>query len=141
MTQLDRKALLQKEKVQIEKVELGGDNFVYVRQMSGRERDHFEQSMLKAVRNTKGQVESYEQSLEDYRAKLATATMCDADGNMLLLPDDVGTLSKNMSAVTLDKIIAKAQELNKISEADKEALVKNSEVAQSDNSDSASAEN
>jgi hypothetical protein len=141
MTQLDRKALLQKEKVQIEKVELGADNFVYVRQMSGRERDHFEQSILKAVRNTKGQVESYEQSLEDYRAKLATATMCDADGNMLLLPDDVGTLSKNMSAVTLDKIIAKAQELNKISEADKEELVKNSEVAQSDNSDSASVEN
>lgn len=138
---LDRNALLAKEQVQIRKVDLGNDNFVFVRQMSGRERDHFEQSLIKQVKNNKGQVESFEQNLEDFRAKLVAATVCSEDGDILLQPSDIPTLSKNMSATTLDKIVKEAQELNKISEADKEELTKNSEVGQADNSSSDSAEN
>lgn len=135
---LDRKTLLEKEKVQIKKVELGSDNCIYVRQMSGRERDNFEQSLIKQVKNNKGVVESFEQNLADFRAKLVVATACDEEGNITFLPDDVSTLSKNMSAVTLDKIVKEAQELNKISEEDKDALTKNSEVGQADSSSSAS---
>jgi len=132
----NRKQLLEKEKVQIVKVELGEDNYVYVRQMSGRERDHFEQSLIKAVKNAKGQVETIEQSLEDFRAKLAVATLCDETGNMLLLPGDIALLSQNMSAVSLDKIVTEAQKINHLTEADKEYLTKNSDAGQAGNSSS-----
>jgi hypothetical protein len=46
-----------------------------------------------------------------------------------------------MSAAKLEKIINVAQEINAITEADKEALVKNSDAGQPGNSSSASAEN
>jgi hypothetical protein len=42
MGQLDRSALLQKEKLEIEKVDLGNGDFVYVTQMTGHGRDAFE---------------------------------------------------------------------------------------------------
>lgn len=120
---LDRNSLLKKEELKTEKVDLGNSSYVYVRQMTGRERDRFEQSMMKEVRN-KGKV-NYERSLEDFRAKLAVQTLCDEKGNNLLQPNDYEALSTNMSAAKLEKIVNIAQELNKISEEDKEALVKN----------------
>lgn len=120
---LDRNSLLKKEELKTEKVDLGNGSYVYVRQMTGRERDRFEQSMMKEVRN-KGKV-NYERSLEDFRAKLAVQTLCDEKGNNLLQPNDYEALSTNMSAAKLEKIVNIAQELNKISEEDKEALVKN----------------
>lgn len=122
---LNRDALLKKEELKKEKVDLGGGKFVYVRQMTGRERDRFEQSLLKEVKGPKGKV-SYEKSLEDFRAKLAVNTVCDEKGNNLLEPDDTETLSTHMSAAKLEKIVDAAQELNKITEEDKEAIVKNS---------------
>jgi len=138
---LNRNQLLAKEKVKIERVNLADGEFIFVRQMSGRTRDHFEQSLLKQVKNAKGQIETFEQTLEDFRAKLVVATACNEEGEPLLLPEDVATLSKNMSAVTLDKIVAKVQEINKITEEDKEAMVKNSEAVQDGNSTSDSVEN
>jgi hypothetical protein len=138
---LNRKKLLEKEKLQIEKVELENDDFVFVRQMTGRERDTFEQSLLKKNKDSKGQVISFEQSLDDFRAKLAVVTLCDEEGKSLLLPTDYSMLSINMSAKTLETIVNAAQKLNKISEQDKEELVKNSDAGQEDNSSSGSAEN
>lgn len=137
---LTREDLLTKEKLDIVKVELGEGKFVFVRQMTGRERDQFEQSMLKKHRDAKGNVLSYEQVTEDFRAKLAVCTVCDEEGKLLLRTTDIAALSSNMSAKTLETIITKAQELNKITEEDKENLVKNSEVGQADNSPSDSVE-
>jgi hypothetical protein len=137
MAVLNRDSLLKKEDLEIVKVDLGKGDFVYVRQMTGRERDRFEQSLIKENKNAEG---GYEKSLDDFRAKLAVCTLCDAEGKALLQPGDVGTLSQNMSAARLEKIINTAQKINKISEEDKENLVKNSEVGQADNSSSASAE-
>jgi hypothetical protein len=133
---LNRDDLLKKEKVKIVKVELDDDNFVFVRQMSGRERDRWEASMLR-----EGPGGKYQQALDDFRAKLAAATLCDEEGNLLLRPGDIGTLSQNMSAASLDRIVTKAQEINRVSEQDKEALVKNSGVGLADNSGSDSVEN
>lgn len=135
---LDRKKLLQKETLERVKVELGKDEFVFVRQMTGRERDNFEQSLLKRVES--GGKVTYEQSLSDFRAKLAVCTLCDENGNALLLPGDYSQLSQNMSAAKLEKIINEAQKLNKISEEDKEELVKNLDAGTTGNSISASAE-
>ena len=139
MALLDRRGILKKETLRTEKVELGSDEFVFVRQMTGRERDRFEQSIIKEVKEEDGTV-NYERSLEDFRAKLCVNTICDENGNNLLEPGDYVVLSKNMSAARLELIVNKSQELNKISEKDKKALVKNSEGDRSANSISNSVE-
>ena len=138
---LDRKKLLEKEKLEIVKVEFENEDFVYVRQMTGHERDVFEQSLLKKNRDNKGTVIGYEQSTEDFSAKLAVVTLCDEKGEALLKPTDYGVLSLSMSAKRLEKIVNEAQKLNAITEEDKEILVKNSEVGPADNSISDSVEN
>ncbi len=135
---LDRASLLKKEELEITKVNLGKGDFVYVRQMTGRERDRFEQSLVKENKNAEGGIEK---ALEDFRAKLAVCTVCDEKGNLLLTVADVATLSQNMSAKRLEIIVNKAQELNKISEEDKENLVKNSSGDQVASSPSDSVEN
>jgi hypothetical protein len=140
-TLLDRKALLAKEDLKVEKVDLGKDEFVYVRQMTGHERDTFEQSLIKEQKDSKGNVVSYDRALGDFRAKLAVCTVCDEKGKLLLDPKDYDLLSKNMSAYRLERIINKAQSLNNITEEDKEGLVKNSETVPVDGSNSDSVEN
>jgi hypothetical protein len=127
MALLDRKALLAKEKLEIKKVSLNDKDFVYVRQMTGFERDRFEKTLMTEIRNKKGTIVEYEQNLENFRSKLAVKSVCDKEGNLILQDGDYDLLSKNMSAKTLEAIINIAQELNKISEEDKENLVKNSE--------------
>jgi hypothetical protein len=106
--------------------------------MTGRERDRFEQSLIKENKNAEG---GYEKTLEDFRAKLAVCTVSDEDGNLILQPGDFQMLSQHMSAAKLEKIINTAQKINKISEDDKENLVKNSEAVQDGNSTSDSVEN
>ena len=138
---LNRDLLLAKEELKREKVEFEDGSYVFVRQMTGHERDLFEQSLLKKVRDGKGSVVSYEQSTEDFRAKMAVLTLCDEDGKALLKPEDYLILSRNMSAKKLEAIVEKAQELNNMTEVAKEDVVKNSVVGQADNSNSASVEN
>lgn len=137
MAQLDKLALLRKEKLQIEKVDLGNDEFVYVTQMTGHGRDEFELSHLKKVEDKKGVV-TFEQTMSDFRAKLAVATVCDEEGKLLFEPGDYSLLSQNISAFKLEKIVNVAQRLNAISEEDKQALIKNSKPDPDDNSNSGS---
>lgn len=137
---LSKEQLLAKEILKIEKVELGGEDFVFVRQMTGRERDRFERSLLREVKDRKGNT-TYKQNLEDFRAKLVVNVICDEEGKNLLEPADFDMLSRNMSAAKLEQIVNKAQELNKITEADKDALVKNSETDQEEDSSSESVVN
>jgi len=141
MTTLSRSLLLAKEELEKVKVDLGKDESVWVRQMTGRERDNFEQSLIKEKKDAKGNVISYDRALGDFRAKLAVATCCDEEGKALFLPDDYSLLSQNMSAKRLEIIVNAAQKLNAISEEDKDALVKNSNPEVEDNSNSVSVEN
>ncbi|MFP4019437.1 MAG: hypothetical protein ACLFT4_03220 [Bacteroidales bacterium] len=137
---LDKKALLQRDNLTIEKVEFEDGNHVFVRQMTGRERDKWEQSLMREVKRPNGQID-YERSLDDFRAKLAVCTVCDEKGKLLLNFNDYNKLSENMSAFKLEKIVNVAQKLNKISEEDRENLSKSSEETQADNSTSDSVEN
>lgn len=139
MALLNRDDLLKKEVLKIEKVDLGEGEFVYVRQMTGRERDRFEQTLMAEKKDTRGNV-SYVRSLEDFRAKLAVHTICDEVGVNQLQPEDYPTLSQNMSAARLELIVNKSQEMNSISAKDKENLIKNSNAAPSDDSISDSVE-
>ena len=138
---LDRKSLLKKEVLEVVQVDLGKEVHVFVRQMTGRERDTFEQSLLKEKKDDKGEVTGYVNSLQDFRAKLAVCTVCDEKGNLLLEPTDYADLSMSMSAARLEKIVNTAQKLNKITEEDKDALTKNSVGVKDASSTSDSVEN
>ena len=138
---LGKAELLQKEKLEIEKVEFENGDYVYVRQMTGHERDMFEQSMLKKNKDGKGNVLSVETVMDDFRSKLAAITLCDEEGKSLLSANDYAVLGNSMSAKRLEKIINVSQKLNAITEEDKDAIVKNSKPEGEDNSNSVSAEN
>lgn len=135
MALLNREGLLRREELKIQKVEFGGGDFVYVRQMSARAKDRWEQSLLQQVTGADGKID-YVRSLDDFKAKLAVATVCNEKGDLILSPEDFDVLSENMTASKMEKIIDAAQKLNRIDEADKEAMVKNSESDQTGGSDS-----
>ena len=132
MSLLTREKLLAKELLKIEKVDLGNEEFVYVRQMTGRERDQFEQSMLKEVKGPNGI--DYQRSMKDFRAKVVVYTACDETGKLLLESRDIEVLSTSMSAAKISKIVDIAQRINAITDQDRESLLKNSEAAPSGNS-------
>jgi hypothetical protein len=131
---LDRKKLLQKEALPIEKVDLGNGDFIYVKAMTGHERDLFEQSLLKEKVDEKGNLERYDRDNADFRAKLVVITACDESGKLIFEPTDYTELSRNMSIVTLEKIVAASLKLNKITEQDQNDLVKNSKAVPGGNS-------
>ena len=137
---INKATLLKREELKTVQVDLGNEEYVFVREMTAHERDQFERSLMRQVRDMHGKTTGYEQSLEDFRAKLAVVTMCDENGDMILEPKDAATLSKSMSAVKLVKIVEAAQKLNRIGEEEREEIIKNSEVGQADNSSSDSAE-
>jgi len=139
MKLLKREKLLEKEKLEVVQVDLGDGEGVYVRQMTGRERDQWEKSLIRPIRDKKGQVTGMDSALEDFRAKLCVHTVCDEKGTLLFSSTDVAQLSLNMSASRLEIIVDAAQKLNKISEEDKEELVKNLDADQVGNSSSDSA--
>jgi len=141
MILLTREALLQKDDLKIEKVELS-KGYVFVREMTGHEKDIWESSMLKQKPSgNKNKLIEYETTLDDFRAKLAVVTVCDEEGNLIFKPEDVKMLNKMMSATNIEKIVTAAQRLNAISQQDRDEILKNSEADQTDNSNSDSAEN
>jgi hypothetical protein len=84
--------------------EWGGD--VYVRTMSGTERDAFEASL---IRRDGGQ----DSRMENVRARLVALTLCDPGGTRLFGDDEIVVLGRK-SARALDRVFAVAQRLNGI---------------------------
>jgi len=138
---LTKEALLSKDDLKIEKVELSKGH-VYVREMTGREKDIWEQSLLKQKPSGNKNVPfEYETSLEDYRAKLAVVTVCDAEGNLLFKPEEAKKLNSCISASNMERIIDAANKLNAITAKDREDILKNFAADQEDSSNSDSAGN
>ena len=131
---LTREALLKKQELKVEQLDFEDGEYIFVREMTGRERDIFERSIYEFDKDNKPV-----NRLEDFRAKLAVCTICDEEGNLLLKPTDVQALSNNMGARKLELIVDKAQELNKISQKDKDGLTKNSGAGGPGSSNSGSA--
>lgn len=138
MGMLSRSEMLKQQPLKIVKVELDKENFVYVREMTGRERDLFEASLLKSVQLSNGDTK-LEQDMSDFRAKLAVCTVCDESGKLLFSPNDYKTLSANMKASWLTKIATAAQELNALEEKQQAELRKNSGSSPAEDSLSGSA--
>jgi hypothetical protein len=95
--------------------EWGGE--VYVRSMSGEDRDRFENLIVQS--NGK----SAKSNLENFRAKLASMTLCDEAGVLLFNEEDVKALSKK-SATALQRIFVVAQKLSRIGDNDIEELTR-----------------
>lgn len=137
---LDRKGLLKKVQFPMEKVEFENGDFVYVREMSGREKDRYEMGLFKWVEDGEGG-RRLERDTEDLRGKLAVSTLCDETGELLLAFEDYPKISKNMPASMLDKIVDAANRLNGLGEAAKKVILKNFVPGQSADSSSSSAGN
>ena len=118
---LTREAILNAQDAEIHELEIpewGGS--VYVRGMTGRERDRFEDSLYKQ------RGKDLKLNMLNARAKLVALCTVDKDGNRLFSDDDVLALG-NKNAKALERIFAFAQDLSGITEEDMEDLTKNSE--------------
>ena len=93
--------------------EWGGD--VYVKGMTGAERDKFEASIIEQ----RGKTQTM--NMANIRAKLASLTICDETGRRLFNEADVQLLSKK-SAAALQRVFAVAQKLSGIGDEDVKEL-------------------
>jgi len=92
-----------------------GNAEVYIRTMSGSERDTWELYASKAMER-KGAV--------NIRAKLACLCLCDENGKRLFADGQVDQLGKK-SSKALDRVYSAALKVNKLSDDEIEALEKN----------------
>ncbi len=102
---------------------------VYVRVLSGIERDNWEQCVEKAKQNKDGMDNL------DVLAGLVIRTVCDEVGNRLFADEQTEALKEKNSTVLI-RLAAAAQKLNALSVADIEGMVGNSEGGRSDSSGS-----
>lgn len=93
----------------LELPELGG--FVYVKGMTGGERDEFE----KSCRDTKGRLRG------NTRARLAVRTVVNEDGSRVFTDDEIIMVGR-IRVDVLQKVFNLAQKLSGISDADVEEL-------------------
>jgi hypothetical protein len=109
--------------------EWGGD--VLIRSMSASERDLYEQDLVAARVGDK----DTGVKVTNVRARLLAFVIVDEKGNLLFSEDDIVALGKK-SIVAVDRVFARAQKMNALTQADVEALEKNSESDQTDSSSS-----
>ena len=113
---LTRDSILQADDLPKESVEVpewGGQ--VWVRTLSGTERDAFEQSMV---------MKKNKPNMDNVRARFAVLTICDEAGERLFQAADADELGKK-SAAALDRIFAVAQRLNGFSDQDQKDIAGN----------------
>lgn len=123
---LSKEEILNANDIVIEEVQVpewGGS--VFVRSLSGTDRDAFEQSV----------VEGKKMNLANIRARLCAKTICDADGERLFTDADVTALGRK-SAKALNTVFEVAQGLNGLSTDDVKELEKNSGGGPSEDSTS-----
>lgn len=94
--------------------ELGGE--IFVRGMSGTERDEFEEGLRIRKGKRAGQ-----NDLRNFRAKLAVKVIVDENGQRILTDGDAGIFGQ-MPAGVLDRIISRCQELSGTAEEEIDAL-------------------
>jgi hypothetical protein len=109
----------------VEVPEWGGE--VYVRTMTGLERDSWEGSIVKMKpRRVNGRnIQEPEIIFANARAKLLAKVLCDENGKSLFSEHQVDVLG-GKSAAALDKCFTVAQKLNHLTNEDVEELTKNS---------------
>jgi hypothetical protein len=104
------------------------DTSVYVRGLTGKERDEFETAMIQM--NGK---RTMSLSLANVRARLVSMACIQADGTRLFSRKDIEILGKK-SAAALDRIAARIQELSGLLPDDIKELTENFTEGQSEDS-------
>lgn len=128
---LGRDDILSCDDVRIEKVIVPEwQGYVFVRGMSGRERDRFEEAVTRIDKKGVRAVR-----YENFRARLCAECICNEQGERLFSPQDIALLGKK-NAAALARVFAKATELSGMSEDDVEEMVGNSDADPSDDSGS-----
>lgn len=124
---LTKDEILQADDIRKEEVEVpewGGS--VWVKTMSGSERDRFEASIISA----KG-----ERNLVNLRAKIVAMSVIDESGKRLFTFEDALELGKK-SARALDRVFSVAQRLSGFTPQDVEEMTKNSSAGLGESSSS-----
>lgn len=119
MSTLKRDDILKVQDIKIESVsvpEWGGD--VYVKGMTGAERDQFESSIVEMHGKGNTRVK-----LENIRAKLVALTTCDETGERLFTSKDAEALGKK-SAAALQRVFEVSQRLSGLTPGDVDELAK-----------------
>ncbi|HMA26085.1 MAG: hypothetical protein ACM33U_09085 [Solirubrobacterales bacterium] len=108
--------LIERERatVDVDVPEWGGT--VRVREMSGKERDHWEASVVQVV----GRQQRLR--LENLRARLVAMTAVDEMGNLLFSEKDVQALGQQ-SAAALERVFDASRKLSRLSDDDVKELV------------------
>lgn len=116
--QLTKEMILEADDLSSVKVDVPEWNgYLYVRSMTGAERDMFESSLIEQ------RGKSRKMNMANVRAKLVTLVATDEEGNRLFTNRDVEALGKK-NAKALDRIFTEARKLNGISDEDIEELTK-----------------
>lgn len=129
---LSRDAILNADDLErrpVEVPEWGGT--LYVRSLTGAERDHFETSLFE------GQGKGRKENFANLRARMVALCAVDGEGERLFADADVAALG-GKNAAALDRVFDAAQRLNGFRQQDIEELVGNSESAPADASPSPS---
>lgn len=111
---LTRESILQADDLKRELVkvpEWGGE--VYVRVMTGTERDALEQKVF--INRKPGD------TVQNIRAAYAAYTICDENGKQIFTHEDIAALGQKCAAA-LDRVFEVSQRLNRISAKDVEEL-------------------
>lgn len=95
--------------------EWGGD--VYVRGLTGKERDQFEASMI----DQRGKSQTV--NLQNIRAKLAGLSICDENGKRIFTDADLAALA-GKSALALNRVFEVARRLSGLGDDDVKELTK-----------------
>lgn len=131
---LTRDAILATDDRKLERVEVpewGGH--VYVRSLSGRERDAFEAETMKTRKGQKNQ----DGNFENFRARFVALCMVDENGEQLFKTRQEVSMLGSKSVAALQRVFNKAQELNGMSDDDVEDLTEDFEEAPQEVSTSA----
>jgi len=115
---LSRDAILGVADIKAEPLEVpewGGS--VYVRMLSGRERDNFEASLRDPATGNAG-------NLSDFRAKFASLVIADEKGERLFSEADIDALGKK-SAQALDRVLESGMKINALGKKDVDDLTGN----------------
>lgn len=125
---LSKEDLLNRE-VKVSKVVFENDEYVYVKEMSGRDRSVLEMSMMKFKNgNDLASITSENDIVMDttnLKAKYACMCLCDEKGNLLFTIDDADKFGSAISSTELDIIVDEADKLNAFMTREKEKIVKN----------------
>ena len=123
-----RKCILEADDLPIEEISVPEwiDKPIYIRAMTGMERDAWERSLF--IENQDG---SFERNLANFRGKLLVQVLCsDKEGKNRIFSDADADALGGKNSRSLDRCVEAAQRLNGISKKDQDNLVKNSDATQ-----------